>query len=285
MKKFYLVLMLFISLPSLSEAASVSFVQERDVVQVGDVVQVSVLIDTETEVGNAVDGEITFNTDTLILKNIIDADSVVNFWVTKPTHSDGVISFSGIVPGGFSGHEINLLTLEFETRKEGVGTIDMKRSVLLLNDGLGTEVVSRVAPYSFNILGQSVSGLVTEYVDEETPEVFAPIISRDVDMFDGKAFLVFATEDKGSGIDYYEVKEGERGSYIRAESPYELKDQSLSEKISVRAVDRSGNEYVATLVPKDNTPWHSDSPTRTVLYVLGALVLCLFVYGVRYFRR
>jgi hypothetical protein len=78
--------------------------------------------------------------------------------------------------------------------------------------------------------------------------------------------LVFSTQDKGSGIDYYEVKEESQfllfrllpSKWHRAESPYLLRDQSLSSRIYVKAVDRAGNKQFAELLPKRLIHWYED---------------------------
>jgi len=59
---------------------------------------------------------------------------------------------------------------------------------------------------------------------------------------DGKYFLVFSTQDKGSGVDHYEVREGRFGGFSEVSSPYILKYQSLDKKIFVKAIDKFGNE-------------------------------------------
>ena len=61
-------------------------------------------------------------------------------------------------------------------------------------------------------------------------------------------FLVFSGIDKQTGIDYYEVKEGQ-GNWKRAEFPYVLEDQTLQGIIEVRAVDKAGNERIAEYTP------------------------------------
>ena len=97
-------------------------------------------------------------------------------------------------------------------------------------------------------------------IDATPPEEFKPEIGQDPSIFEGKYFLSFATTDKTSGIDYYEVKEapkeilrlptgqGKR-DWKRAESPYLLEDQYLKSKISVKAVDKAGNERISEIIP------------------------------------
>ncbi len=85
-------------------------------------------------------------------------------------------------------------------------------------------------------------------IDSTPPQDFKPEIGQESSVFEGKYFLSFATTDKTSGIDYYEVREG-KGDWKIAESPYLLKDQSLKSKILVKAVDKAGNEKIAEISP------------------------------------
>ena len=67
--------------------------------------------------------------------------------------------------------------------------------------------------------------------------------------------MVFATQDKKSGVDHYEVAEDKTNvgveynklNWHRAGSPYLLSDQSLGNFVYVKAVDNRGNERVAML--------------------------------------
>ena len=99
--------------------------------------------------------------------------------------------------------------------------------------------------------------------------------------------VVFNTTDKQTGIDHYKVIEEPiskfaafewgraNAPWIVARSPYQLKDQSLNSTIRVKAVDKAGNEYVATLLP--------DKEMRTIStqdIILGAgvgLMLLLLI--------
>ena len=85
-------------------------------------------------------------------------------------------------------------------------------------------------------------------IDVTPPEEFTLEISQEPTVFEGKYFLSFATTDKTSGIDHYEVREG-KGDWKIAESSYLLEDQSLKSIIRVKAVDGAGNERIAEYLP------------------------------------
>jgi hypothetical protein len=98
--------------------------------------------------------------------------------------------------------------------------------------------------------------------DNAIPEEFSLTLQRNQRTFGGKYYIVFNTTDKQTGIAYYEVIEepfDEAGLFgwgavtapwVRTRSPYVLEDQSLNSTIRVKAVDKAGNEYIATLVPE-----------------------------------
>ena len=84
--------------------------------------------------------------------------------------------------------------------------------------------------------------------DKIPPDPFEIKIGKEATVFEGKYFIAFSTIDKQTGIDYYEVKEGKR-VWEKAESPHLLEDQSLRSKISVKAVDKAGNERISEYFP------------------------------------
>jgi len=114
--------------------------------------------------------------------------------------------------------------------------------------------------FSFHLVFSIVASIPT-LIDTEVPEAFTPVVASDQSIFNGKYFLVFAAQDKGSGIDHYEVREtrayGKKRSWEIAESPYLLRDQTLSSYIYVKAVDRVGNERVAEISPRYTFKWYT----------------------------
>ena len=100
--------------------------------------------------------------------------------------------------------------------------------------------------------------------------------------------MVFAAQDKGLGIDYYEIAE-KRGSNItqnyaellwqKEESPYLLEDQKLKSYIYVRAVDKAGNARIVYLPPQ--APWYKKWP----VYILVGLGLAIVVLLIKWLWR
>jgi hypothetical protein len=113
--------------------------------------------------------------------------------------------------------------------------------------------------------------------------------------FGGRYYIAFSTTDKQTGIDRYEVREellsqfdtfswGRANvSWIETRSPYVLKDQSLNSIIRVRAIDKAGNEYIATLVP--DPALRTLSFTQFLTYVLFILLVLLAAVGAWFIAR
>ena len=85
-------------------AAEIFFEPKTQEIAIDQQFQVDMMLDAEDEEINAVEGKIVFPSDILELKEIRDGDSIVNLWVERPQiEKDGLIVFSGIIPGGFKG--------------------------------------------------------------------------------------------------------------------------------------------------------------------------------------
>ena len=243
--------------PFVAFAVEISFDAERTQMQVGEQFKVNLIIDTEQKSINAFEGKIVFPSNLIEIKEVRDGNSIVNFWIERPSiNSKSYILYSGITPGGFSGQNGLIFSLVFESLKEGQGAIEIQNTKLLLNDGLGTESSLTVKNLEFRIQDLETteplypkSYILYPPKDTDPPDSFTPKIANDPTLFDGKHFLVFATQDKISGIDRYEIKETRNkkiGAWITrwrvAESPYILQDQDLRSYIFVKAVDNAGNE-------------------------------------------
>jgi hypothetical protein len=215
--------------------------------------EVSVFLNTDGEDINAIEGKVVYPTDVVTLKEIRDGNSIINFWVERPEVSSSLVRFAGIIPGGYRYPRGLVFSLVFESKGEGSGPISIEEVRTLRNDGEGTNVPATVTFTSVNV---SPSAEPTPEVapirDGEPPEAFSPVLSQDPEIFEGKWFLSFATQDKGSGIDHYEIRESYfwgKGRWVTGQSPFELKSQDPTRPSFVKAVDRAGNERVVRVEP------------------------------------
>ena len=252
-----LILITLCFLPKVSFAADISINTSKNSFSLGEDFLVNIFADTKDTSVNAIEGTLLFSPEFLELKEIRDGNSAINFWVEKPhsTENDKVV-FSGITTGGFSGKNEFLFSLVFRTKKTGDSNISFKDVQILENDGAGTKLPVNTSSFKFSISSEVNRSNIDNFKINDTspPEDFSPAIASDPELFDGKYFLVFSTVDKGSGIDHYEVYESQwffggnnANQYVKAESPYLLKDQTLKSRIYVKAVDKSGNERIVKL--------------------------------------
>lgn len=270
-----------------SVSASVLKIEtDFNVLHVGDVFVVEVVADTEMRTINAIETTIMFPAELLSYVSSDEGDSVVNLWIQKPKlNGSDRVSFSGITPGGFTQKKAPILALTFKVIKEGQANIEILDSTLLLNDGLGTADSVREENVHISVLAGD-SKVVVNTVDEEIPEHFNPEIIQDPDVYSGKYALIFATADKGSGLDHFEVKEGWFGSYRVSESPYEVMHQALDRKIFIKAIDRMGNVRIEIINPQNAKPWYKHREIiATILLTCVLVLLGVLVLKRRFLRR
>lgn len=240
------IITLFFSFTSTVDATVISIDGLNDI-GVNQEFSVNLMVDNEKDTINAIEGYLYFPSDLLSLEKISDGGSIISFWVERPLIGEkNQVRFSGIIPGGYDGGNGLVFKIFFKTKKEGTGNIYINNAKILLNDGKGTE--ANVSLVNFPIyITYGMSSFVQENIkDIDPPEVFTPMITRDKNIFYGKYFVVFETQDKGAGIDHYEVSEDGK-SFVVAENPYLLRNQNLVGDILIKAVDKNGNERIASV--------------------------------------
>ncbi len=317
----FLSILSFVATPAL--AATLYFDPPTSSLNRGDAVAVSVRLDTDEAAGecvNAVDGVISYS-DNIIPVDISLGQSIFPVWVESPVinKENHTITFAGGIPNGYCGRvpgdpQLTNKLLEIIFRAPGlqVGgsensnvaevTFDPQTTVYL-NDGFGTQQNPRVLPASFTLAG-IVGGEILDpwrtavLADDVPPEPFSITLDRQETSFNGKYYISFNTSDKQTGISHYEIMEEQLDTnsffnfgdaaapWVTTRSPYVLEDQSLSSTVYVRAIDKAGNEYVATL-PSRNT---SHKISIDTWYAVGAgaltfVCVILLVTVVRYIKK
>ncbi len=272
--------------PASAYAAELFFGAHNREVGINKTFEVGVFLNTQDEVINAVEGKIVFPSGKVELVDIIDGNSIINLWVERAhLEAPGEVFFSGIVPGGYFGEKGYLFSLVLRAKDTGSIAIQTNDERILLNDGEGTQTSVQRAPISLTAVTETEAEAFLPPYDSDSPESFTPLVAQDPNIFNNQYFLAFATQDKISGIDHYEIREtkypsaklragkseGLRGWRI-GESPYLLQDQKLNSYIFVKALDRAGNERVAMLAPQNSLPWYKNYWTWIIIIVI-ALVL------------
>lgn len=279
-KNIIIVILLGFLIPRYSFA--IQFYFDTDSVLYGrqDTVQIDVLLDTEGKTVNTISGSIKMDG---LYKNditIIDGNSSVLFWIERPSfvESEKKVQFSGITPGGLVGDKLFLFSIKIPGEYiDNHITLGVEDAEILLHDGLGTlEIASFIAKNIYISDDLNFSQRSHQPVDKEAPEDFTPMIVQDENLYDGKVVLVFATQDKGSGIDRFEIKEGYLGKFIEGESPYLLKDQKSFKTLFVKAVDNEGNERIAIVHPQKKIFDENFILIFSILIVLGIIVSVVY---------
>lgn len=290
MKKIFCITVLFLFFPLVTQAAEISLYTKNNPVGYGQNFQVDLVLDSEGQTLNAVQGTVHFNQQDLILKDIYYGDTLVVFWVDKPAIKNNSISFSGIIPGGYLGIDGKILSLIFYSQTQLISSskIDLDDVEVLLNDGKGTSVSTKIN--SLNLVFSSevnnTSTILENLHDEFSPEPFALEIIKNPEIYDNKYFVVFDTQDKNSGLERYEILETKTAIYDKetstwlppeittwtiASSPYVLEDQSLNSFIFVRAIDKASNVRLSYFAPENVKTWYNYK--YLITYVVGGLLL------------
>ena len=256
-KLLIVIIALTIAMPVL--AVELNFITETDEINVSQTFWVDIMIDTQGKTINTVAGTISYSQDKLKLIDFSDGDSIVTLWLDRPNIDINKTNFAGVIPGGFSGvlsplysggRAGKILSVKFEVIAGGLFTITSFDSEILLHDGLGTPAVIIINNFSLTASKNIIlsSPIEDDVFDIDPPEPFTFKIVRDEGIADDKFVVVFNTVDKNSGIDYYEIQEGKK-DFVRAISPYILKNQYLDVAIVVRAVDKAGNIQASRVGP------------------------------------
>ncbi len=290
MKKINFLLILIISAalivwPGSSWAATFNIKSSSPDLIVGDQVEFRVLVDTNNESINALAGSLEYSKETLRLDNFSDASSIINLWLERPSlDNSGLLKLSGIIPGGYSGSQGLVLTLNFTVIKSGAIFCQTKNWQILKNDGQGQEVLVKNA--NLSLIAKENQGnrapMQLAIKDIDRPEAFSLELVKEDGVNQGKWFVAFATQDKGSGLATYEILETKNFFAQEADmpirgwepvtSPYVLTDQSLSSYVYVRAIDRAGNLRLAYLAPTENQ--------RQLVDYKKVLIWCIILGGV-----
>lgn len=246
--------------------------------------------------------------------------SIFSVWVENPVinKENRTITLAGGIPNGYCGRvegdpSLTNVIADIIFRSPGfqVGVVSSSSDTaeitfapetrVLLNDGLGTNANLTTISSTINLTNTaSADGISDEWrsavrEDKIPPEEFSIILERDPIAFNGRYFIIFSTADKQTGLSHYEVMEeplsqkekfnwgSANAPWLVAKSPYVLTDQTLNSTIRVRAIDKAGNEYIATLIPDESL--RSALPTNYFTYLIPLLsvLLLLLLLSVLYF--
>jgi hypothetical protein len=255
-------------------ASSLSLDVAKSSFQEGEVFVVDISLNTEGESINTIEGGLKYDASLINAEAVNIGSSFVSLWMSKPdVKSEGIIRFSGIIPGGIVTSEGELFKVVFKTKKIGKADIFLENVNLFLNNGIGTIISPKIKNVNININKGKSTDTISDVVlsDKESPEKFVITRTKDQSIYDNKWFIAFNAVDKGLGVDHYRVCEFYK--CMTGESPFILWNQTPFYRIVVSAYDMNGNYTSSTLT----------SPYLVLL--LLALILIIFILFVFFYRR
>jgi hypothetical protein len=120
----------------------------------GNILNVSVYVNTQGKAINNAEASIRFPTALLEVVSISKSGSIFTLWVEEPrfSNSAGTISFNGGLPTpGFTGSAGRVVTIAFRVKSAGSASLLFTSGAVRANDGLGTDVLSSMGTATFTI--------------------------------------------------------------------------------------------------------------------------------------
>lgn len=281
---YFLIISIFIFnfMPSRSSAAFI-YSSSENMTSKGDTAIINVFLNTESELINSLDGSIILSDNyggNFEVKDISLVGSSFSIWPRSPSLEEGhKIYFVGGVPGGINNERALLFKIIVKINESGDFSIKPDTVTAYLNDGLATQrnITSKDSVISINQPNGSPIDRWQEIIsnDNIAPEPFKIDLIKDSNLFDGKKFISFESFDLQSGIDHYEVKEGDYPS-VRTGTNYILINQKGDPKIIVTAYDKAGNFQVSTLGQKESINWFGIIISVAIIFIAYNIIKRLF---------
>jgi len=279
MKKYLFTILLF-ACPLYSYASTFLIEAPKNAI-VGDEVKINVFIDPEGQNINALSGVLNIDPTKAKVERVINGNSAVLFWVDGPTiqQKSNSVEFSGITPGGIESKSY-ILSVIVTLLSPGKILLSIQDPHILKNDGKGTEILVTPTTTQLDVLkGDSHARVVVD--DTSKPEAFTLSINNSEDVFNNAQVVVFATQDKGVGVDHYEyastwVLSPNNDDWKVVTSPAEIPSFDIYKKIYIKAIDREGNFEISTI----SAPKHYQ--LESLEAILSVLILCV-LYFIRRF--
>lgn len=323
-KKFLILGLLLLAIPA--DAATIYIDPGLATLNRGDAITAAVRLMPDKDAGeciNVIDAIVTY-TENIQPVDVSIGKSIVSVWVEQPiiNKENRTITFAGGIPNGYCGRvdgdpRLTNVIAEIIFRSPGMqvgggGEADAKvdfapETQVLLNDGSGTRAPLSMLGATFSLSKTAgSSGIIDDWRevvrnDNIAPESFSIELVKDEDGLDfgGRYYIIFNTSDKQSGLSHYEIMEepvlefsqfkwgGVGVPWVKHSSPYVLKDQSLNSIIRVKAIDKAGNEYIATYIPEESQRTLSQNELYTYIFfgLLGFGLLIISSFTIFWWKR
>lgn len=147
----------FVLTAGTAHAATIYFSPSSGNFAVDNILNASVLVNTQGTAINNADAVINFPTALLEVISVNKSGSIFPLWVEEPSFSNsaGTISFNGGAPTpGFSGTAGELITITFRVRNPGSASLVFSSATVRANDGYGTDVLQTRGQAQFNLVAK-----------------------------------------------------------------------------------------------------------------------------------
>jgi hypothetical protein len=162
----------------------------------GSIFEVPVIINTKGNSVNSIDIKISFDKNILSIVKPSNGSSVIGVWVEPPKYdnSRGVASYVGVVPNGITTESGLIGTITFKALRTGRAVVSVgPESVLLLNNGMGTQISFNSVNANYIVIPKAPEGLrvysETHIYSSDWYNNNSPVISWESDsVVDGYSF-------------------------------------------------------------------------------------------------
>lgn len=171
----------------------------------GSTFEVPVLLNTRGSSVNAVEIKVRYDSDALSIIQSSSGKSIIGVWVDPPSYdnSRGSASFVGVIPDGIVTDAGLVASITFKAKRTGTATLGIQQtSRVLLNDGLGSEMVLDAGRASYSILTKAPEGVVVYSETHPSQSSWynnnSPVLSWDKDA--GVSGFSYVLDDKPSTV-------------------------------------------------------------------------------------
>jgi uncharacterized membrane protein len=155
-RKFFLLIitLVFFATTPVAKAATMSLSPSTGTFSVGSTFDVSIFLDTDSKSVNAIAVSLLYPPDMLQVVSPSLGQSVIGVWTAAPKFDNlaGRVDLQGGIPGGITASKALISTVTFRVKSVGQAIVKfLDNSKVLLNNGLGTNVLSQASSAIYNL--------------------------------------------------------------------------------------------------------------------------------------
>ena len=246
---------------------------------VGSTFTVTLVVGTNGQAINAGQGTISFSTDILEANGVSSSGSIFSLWPVQPSISGGQISFAGGLPTpGYTGNGGRIISATFKAKAVGTATVRITSGQLLLDDGLGTNILTGFGSATYTITevpaeepGEPAPPVVVEEEEEEEEEeevsvLAAPKITSDTHS-DQKTWY----SNNNPQFEWDKLERATDFSYVFDDMKTTPDDDSEGEDNTIQYSDTGDGIWYFHLKVKNEAGWSETSHFKVQIDITSPL--------------